>query len=486
GGAIQTFFSTHFIEEKQSLQEKLVSSVSGRQRYHELRQMIEWIAGREAEMSLTPESCLLELESMFGIEPSTVDQGALRPLAEKEAVSILTLHMSKGLEFEVVFALGVVNRSPVDEGIITVREDGKIFLKSVSKEDPSYSAYLEENDAEKSRQLYVALTRARTKLYIPVIDGWKAPSLGTASSLELFLARMMEPKTSWMDLYERLKESRLEFLQALVEKCPDCAIEKLQKKIFCAPLSLNKNIPCLVEPKTFEFFAPMKYSVSFTGLVKRTNVPVKIQAHNISLHTLPIGTSTGELVHKILEEIPLSLIKNADESSKLHPFIHRFTSGTIFEPWKEHLADMIFSSFKSILDPLGICLDQIEEGCCFREREFMYPLKCAEKIPECASMDGVVKGVIDLFFIHEQRYYILDWKTNWLGADQAAYSSEALARAMQVHRYDLQACLYRLAVKQYLEKVDPRPFEQIFGGILYFFMRGKAVYFIPEAAYAAL
>ncbi|MFA5250038.1 MAG: UvrD-helicase domain-containing protein [Parachlamydiales bacterium] len=57
------------------------------------------------------------------------------------AVQIMTMHMSKGLEFPVVFALGLMERTPCSD---------------------------EEGQAEKLRQLYVVLTRASQKLYIPL------------------------------------------------------------------------------------------------------------------------------------------------------------------------------------------------------------------------------------------------------------------------------------------------------------------------------
>ncbi len=54
----------------------------------------------------------------------------------------------------------------------------------------------------------------------------------------------------------------------------------------------------------------------------------------------------------------------------------------------------------------------------------------------------MLKGFIDLVFRHEGRYYLLDYKSNWLGEDSSAYTQQAMAAAMQAHRYDLQ---YQLA-----------------------------------------
>jgi exodeoxyribonuclease V beta subunit len=62
----------------------------------------------------------------------------------------------------------------------------------------------------------------------------------------------------------------------------------------------------------------------------------------------------------------------------------------------------------------------------------------------------MLKGFIDLVFRHEGRYYLLDYKSNWLGESSEAYTQQAMASAMQMHRYDLQYQLYTLALHRYL------------------------------------
>ncbi|MEN1494489.1 hypothetical protein AAIH17_35240, partial [Pseudomonas aeruginosa] len=61
---------------------------------------------------------------------------------------------------------------------------------------------------------------------------------------------------------------------------------------------------------------------------------------------------------------------------------------------------------------------------------------------EFMQVRGMLKGFIDLVFRHEGRYYLLDYKSNWLGEDSSAYTQQAMAAAMQAHRYDLQYQLY--------------------------------------------
>lgn len=43
---------------------------------------------------------------------------------------------------------------------------------------------------------------------------------------------------------------------------------------------------------------------------------------------------------------------------------------------------------------------------------------------------------------------------------------------MEEHNYLLQANLYTESFKRYLTIVEKRPFEEIFGGVFYLFLRG--------------
>ena len=90
------------------------------------------------------------------------------------------------------------------------------------------------------------------------------------------------------------------------------------------------------------------------------------------------------------------------------------------------------------------------------------------------ELHGMLMGFADLVFEHEGRYWVLDYKSNRLGEDGAAYDRTALEAAMAQHRYDVQAALYLLALHRLLrarlgEAYDP---ARQLGGALYFFLRG--------------
>jgi exodeoxyribonuclease V beta subunit len=106
-------------------------------------------------------------------------------------------------------------------------------------------------------------------------------------------------------------------------------------------------------------------------------------------------------------------------------------------------------------------------------RQHILPGRPRPALPE-RELHGMLMGFADLVFQHGGRYWVLDYKTNHLGQDAAAYGPGALAQAMLEHRYDVQAALYLLALHRLLHSrlgaaYDPR--EQL-GGALYFFLRG--------------
>lgn len=97
---------------------------------------------------------------------------------------------------------------------------------------------------------------------------------------------------------------------------------------------------------------------------------------------------------------------------------------------------------------------------------------------QCPTLDfqqvrGMLKGFIDLVFCWQGKYYLLDYKSNWLGEDSSAYTNEAMAQAMAEHRYDLQYQLYTLALHRYLRhRLEDYDYQRDFGGVIYLFLRG--------------
>ena len=109
------------------------------------------------------------------------------------------------------------------------------------------------------------------------------------------------------------------------------------------------------------------------------------------------------------------------------------------------------------------------------------------KLPD-RELHGMLMGYADLVFEHEGRYWVLDYKSNFLGLGDQYYDRASLEHAMAEHRYDMQAALYMLALHRLLERrlgdrYDP---AEHLGGAVYLFLRGiqgpeKGVYLVPPS-----
>ena len=142
------------------------------------------------------------------------------------------------------------------------------------------------------------------------------------------------------------------------------------------------------------------------------------------------------------------------------------------------------------------CLSKLETAHRISEMQFYYPLKTfqpdqlkavletnATTIPSdvptkignlaFSPVHGFMRGFIDLVFQHKQRFYLIDWKTNYLGGRPEDYRAARLEAAMIDELYLLQAYLYSLALHQYLQmRLRDYCFHKHFGGCLYIFLRG--------------
>ena len=83
---------------------------------------------------------------------------------------------------------------------------------------------------------------------------------------------------------------------------------------------------------------------------------------------------------------------------------------------------------------------------------------------------GILNGVVDLIFRHGGKYYIVDWKTNWLGDSDADYAPDRIAAEMGGAGYILQSYLYAAGLLGMLRQRGIG--DDAFGGVYYLFLRG--------------
>jgi exodeoxyribonuclease V beta subunit len=504
--------------------QRLLSEEGGREFYREWQDLADLLVSEEKSQNLLPQE-LIDCLNEF-IELSNNDEDKVKAYVDpdEEGVTILTMHMSKGLEFDVVFALGLLNsKLPKDSLIPLESENQRLFAPVKNENDPRFIKHCEECDAEKMRQLYVALTRAREKLYVPFINETHAKEvpLGSASPIDLFVARMFRQASDYRGLYQHLLQENGKTLKILVEKFPETMkvidLESRQKQI---PTRKKSEPPVLLSPKKVKFEAKTQLIQSFTSLthsisrgqthlataqkveVKRVARPSRpgpgrdalatppqlyeqlplldedfIVPHdfthvNKTEHTLPTGNETGVLLHKIFEVLPFDVARNMTDYTPLKPLIAPFLKGTAFVAWEDAIAKIVYQSLKTTLNK-GFCLAEVDPNKVYQETEFFYPCDVEHAVmKEIEAQPGFMKGVVDLFFEYQGMYYLLDWKSNWLGPTAMHYDRPRLDAAMVANHYDFQAKIYYEAFKRYLKIFNKRNFEEIFGGVYYFFVRG--------------
>jgi exodeoxyribonuclease V beta subunit len=86
-----------------------------------------------------------------------------------------------------------------------------------------------------------------------------------------------------------------------------------------------------------------------------------------------------------------------------------------------------------------------------------------------------MKGYIDLVFESGGKYYLVDYKSTWLGNKYSDYAADPLAEAMAREHYYLQYLIYTVALHRYLTlRLSAYDYESHFGGVYYLFLRGMA------------
>lgn len=104
-----------------------------------------------------------------------------------------------------------------------------------------------------------------------------------------------------------------------------------------------------------------------------------------------------------------------------------------------------------------------------RPDDFIYSLRRIQFEP----LRGFMKGFMDMVFNWKGRWFLVDWKSNFLGKSRLDYRRDKLPAAMAEHKYMLQYYIYLLALHAYLKLRQPDyDYRRHFGGVFYLFLRG--------------
>ncbi|BEJ47672.1 exodeoxyribonuclease V subunit beta [Aeromonas dhakensis] len=435
----------------------------------------------------------------------------LRLESERKLVQIVTIHKSKGLEYPLVFLPFICSHRSADTPLYhEADEAGNRTILDLTGAEDSLAEADKERLAEDLRLLYVALTR-----------GVYATWLGLAP------VRSGNGKSEKTDLHQTAIGYLLQkgeegdaatlatALSALAEDLPGVAVGEPS---LTRPAPLPAEEEQLGEPRVRRFGGTLErdwWISSYSGLAAQGHGHSKgvlanpgfddevvteaaalateepVQAPQPSIFTFPKGARPGTLLHSLFETIDF-------ENAAGEPLAQHISTLLAQDGFDESWAQVLQQQVEAVLEtPLEtgfgepLRLRDLAPECKQVELEFFLPMGrvtapaltalCQQHDPlsrgnkplSFATVQGMLKGFIDLVFEWQGRWYLLDYKSNHLGMSPADYSRPALEQAMVEHRYDLQYQLYSLALHRLLAlRLPGYDFDQHFGGVFYLFLRG--------------
>ena len=466
-----------------------------------IQQLCELVQDSVQEQGLSMEQTIVWLQKMAETAVG-IDGMELRLESDRDAVSIVTMHGAKGLEFPVTFCPFLISGSrPVPKKRAMVRchdRDNRLVLDLGSENlaENRERAYAEEVQ-EDLRLAYVAITRAQLRCYL-----FWAEISGRGASPGSFLSplgKILFPDgpcefQSQHDHLQRLG-SDADCSHLLITVTEEMLLPRLQPAADAAQLQALK-----VDAAAF---STSRTLTSFSGLASFSAHSEDALAGAFDERTgdsrllessrLPGGVRFGNIVHEALETIDYADLAGGGYQEELLPRICRRHGLDVDQQGLQQLLKNCVSTNllqnNDLQAPFSLADVSPEEQ--VKELEFsLFMNRTTTSVINrvlasertCTpllyrEMEGFLNGYIDLVCCHGGSYYVIDYKTNQLGYESTDYSREALVTAMREHNYGLQYWLYTLVVHRYLGLWLPGySYAEHFGGVMYLFVRGM----IPE------
>ncbi len=396
--------------------------------------------------------------------------------AVADAVAVMTLHASKGLEFGFVF-LPTWHERDYAAPYVHMWHDanGKAVLDLRTPLPADAEAAVQrESKSDLARLAYVALTRARFATFAAV-GAPKHPLNGPAAVLPPASRR-----------------------EALLTAANGAIRQRKWKAASPQPwIPPVTPLPTLVRldppapwptPRRVGSFSALTRHGSDVEFGEAPPPPTTTPTGPVRLGEFPRGASYGTLLHSLFEGLDFG--HPTDLAHRVGRLIERAgVEATWRDPLIEHVLDVLATPLGGGLPPLS------EVSLADRADEWAFHLPLAttwtpevlarafdQERPHLARavrsrgfepLSGLFKGFVDSVFCVGERWVIVDYKSNHLGGDRSDYGPGPVANAVTHHLYDLQYHLYAVALFRHLERrkagFDP---ELHWGGVRYLFLRG--------------
>lgn len=442
-------------------------------------QINEILHNKEKQSKSSPKDLIHWLETVIagGEESGEYSQ---RLENDEDAVKIVTIHKSKGLAYNIVIApyLDMKSDHNMKWDFIEYKDPEKNTYCFSPQVTPEASAlYAQQAERENRRLIYVALTRA---VYMGIIMHKPKDQCGIKAFIDGAIAQ------NHLNYSTNLERDNRRYNATRVD------IDKIPKKASLSPINSTWS----------------NYSFSMLSQYTPHHLPeaiAKTEGYDqFIFEQFPKGALAGNLMHFLFENIDFTA---NDFTAAIVKALNRYKS--VFATANEGLEQNITTMLHHVLEAqiptqTPFTLSQLENdnrlpevAFDFKMKEFSTP-QLQALLPNIdlareGNIQGMMSGFIDLLFEHQGQFYILDWKSNYLGNSTEDYTSEKLDAAMQESNYHLQYYIYTIATKLYLEHCVPHfDYDQHFGGVIYVYARGcrqganSGVYFAkPELGLVA-
>jgi exodeoxyribonuclease V beta subunit len=507
---------------REKIKARLLAMPDGERRLTNLLHLGELVHQAEVEQRLGMDGVTKWLDDRIHNSDADGEQQQLRLESDARAVRIITMHKSKGLQFDVVFCPFVWTGARLDPAAVAFHDPDNHHTLTLSLGPDIAAGHQQqarrESLSENLRMLYVALTRARLRCYMV----WGRIN-GADISAPAYLLHSPAPSTRGGAQIARLQERMNSLTDA------DCIADlyRLARSsggaISVQPLpggqdqrygpvkAVTATLSC--RPVRRRIQRPWRIA-SFSALtahlpphqqewpdrdraVRQAPEPAAASTPFQELTNFPKGPAAGLFFHDLLEHWSHTESNTAVLDAlvraklKAHGFDRR---------WGETIRSMLFQLGQTVLVTRydQFALSQVLPSSRINEMAFYFPLKTLrpgdlarvfqkaghqmrqidrvtlklERL-DFAPTAGLMKGYMDAVIRFNGRYYLLDWKSNYLGPAGVDYSAHALERTMVEETYFLQYLFYTVALDQLLrQKIQDYDYDRHFGGVLYLFLRG--------------
>ncbi|WP_457913689.1 exodeoxyribonuclease V subunit beta [Candidatus Gillettellia adelgis] len=484
----------HEVIKEHHIPEKMLSDPDGNQRLTNVLHLGELLQEASAQFDSAP--VLVRWMTKQITQPNLAsDNHQLRLNSDQHCIKVITIHKSKGLEFDLIWLPFISNFRKKPQALYHDRYTFQALLDlNINKEHLVLSE--EERLAEDMRLLYVALTRSVYHSSIgiaPLIHGTRKKRGVTDlhhSALGYLVQRGKAGDAVY--LHKRLQTlatgnimlSQIAMINQHTWQPQKTNSQKLAARYFTRPIEDCWRVTSYTDlqrcSKDISRDLPLEFNLD--SMHEQTEK----EKHALTQHTFPIGRTPGTFLHNILET--LDFTKPLNE----HWLLKKLKKEGFSEQWTSVLHTWIQTLLTSSLNRNSMTLSVLKPRHKQTEFQFYLPIntflhahtldalikKYDPLSARCPALDfqkvtGMLKGFIDLVFLWKGQYYLLDYKSNWLGEDSRAYTLSAMENAIMEHRYDLQYQLYTLALHRYLRhRLTIYDYQQHFGGIIYLFLRG--------------